>query len=684
MIFNSFRRRTLVVALSLLVVARLNDVAAAERPNFLFLYTDDQRWDALGVVQREQGEKARFPWLESPNLDRLAAEGYRFRNAFVVTSLCAPSRAAFLTGRYGHLNGIVNNHTPFPETSVTHASLLRAAGYRTGYVGKWHMGSQSGQRPGFDFSASFVGQGVFFDCPFEVNGVKTSSVGWVDDVSMEYARKFITESKDRPFSLVVGFKTCHGPFTPPERTATAYEGEQARDAPNLHVEAVYRQVEATAPQPKANGNKRPIAGKGLAKPGTNLGMFRGLRAIDENVGKLLALLDELGLADNTVVVYSSDNGYYLGEHGLGDKRSAYDEALRIPLLVRYPKFRRRGVTVDQMALNIDLAPTFLDLAGAPVPSEMQGRSWKPLLAGEPATDWRKAYFYSYFREGRSPTPTVTAVRTDAAKLIRYPGRDEWTEMFDLRNDPYETKNVFADASYAELRRTLEAEYVRQSQAVNYHVPKFADEKALPPEPKPLQAWVLDYQFKRDQGNRIVDASGHGNDGVAHGTTPVNASTAVAAGRRFDGKGHINVKNAPSLDPSVGPWTVEVTFVADAADGMILARGGQTNGYALYLVEGRPTFTYTTPEGRRTFAAKQATEGRRTTVVVRLSGAKHAEMTVDGQRVAEGRLSQWIAADPNDEMQIGDDLRSSVLETKVPAFRGTIERVRIFSGEAPSE
>lgn len=684
MIFTTLARRLLVLMLLMFVVASARALAAAERPNFLFLYTDDQRWDALGVVQREHGEKARFPWLESPNLDRLAAEGYRFRNAFVVTSLCAPSRAAFLTGRYGHLNGVVNNHTPFPETSVTHASLLRAAGYRTGYVGKWHMGSQSGQRPGFDFSASFVGQGVFFDCPIEVNGVKTPSSGWVDDVSTEYARQFLTENKDRPFSLVVGFKTCHGPFTPPERTAQTYGDAEARAVPNLGVKAVYRQEEAVEAAPQGKGKKRPIAQQGLAKSGTNLGMFRGLRAIDENVGKLLAVLDELGLADNTVVVYSSDNGYYLGEHGLGDKRSAYDEALRIPLLVRYPKLGRQGVTVDQMALNIDLAPTFLDLAGVQIPSEMQGRSWKPLLTGEAATDWRKSYFYSYFREGRSPTPTVTAVRTETAKLIRYPGHEDWTEMFDLRNDPYETKNLFADPSHAELRRTLEAEYERQAKAVDYHVPKFADEKALPPEPKPLNAWVLDYRFDRDEANHVVDASGRGNDGVAQGTKLMKASTGTAGGRSFDGKSHINVKNTASLDPSVGPWTVEATFTADAADGMIVARGGQTNGYALYLVAGRPTFTYTTPDGRRTFAAKKPIDGERATVAVRLTGAKRVEISVDGKQVAEGRLPQWITADPNDEMQIGDDLRSPVLETKVPGFQGTIQRVRIFSGEAPRE
>src|SRR3977135_2054119 len=155
--------------------------AAERKPNFLFVYTDDQRWDAMGVVQREQGEKARFPWFQTPNMDRLAAEGVRFRNAFVTLSLCAPSRAAFLTGRYNHLNGVIDNHTPFPEDNVTHASLLRAAGYATAYIGKWHMDGQRGQRPGFDYSASFIGQGRYVDCPIEINGKPTETKGLVDE-----------------------------------------------------------------------------------------------------------------------------------------------------------------------------------------------------------------------------------------------------------------------------------------------------------------------------------------------------------------------------------------------------------------------------------------------------------------------------------------------------------------------
>src|SRR5262245_3390961 len=199
---------------------------ADERPNFLFIYTDDQRWDALGVVQKEQGEKARFPWFQSPNLDRLAAQGVRFRNAFVVNSLCAPSRASFLTGKYGHVNGIVNNHTPFSADNVTWSTLLKRAGYTTGYFGKWHMGKQSGQRPTFDYSASFVGQGKYFDCPIEVNGVSQPSTGYVDDVTTQFAIQFMTKNKGRPFALALGFKATHGPFDPPPRFKETYAGQK--------------------------------------------------------------------------------------------------------------------------------------------------------------------------------------------------------------------------------------------------------------------------------------------------------------------------------------------------------------------------------------------------------------------------------------------------------------------------
>ena len=451
------------IILSLLALLPLAVSAAERKPNFLFVYTDDQRWDAMSVVQREQGERARFPWFRTPNMDRLAAEGVRFRNAFVTLSLCAPSRAAFLTGRYNHLNGVAGNRLPFPTNNVTHASLMRTAGYATAYIGKWHMGGQRGQRPGFDYSASFIGQGRYWDCPVEINGQTTPTKGWVDDVSTDYAIQFIKEHRDQPFSVVVGYKACHGPCDPPERAKDIFPEATAGAVPNLDVRAIYRD----------GGNTQ--AGKAEARAtATGPDYFRCISAADDNLGRLLKALDDLGLARDTVVVFASDNGYYKGEHGLGDKRSAYEESLRIPLIVRYPRLIPKSKVLDEMVLNLDLAPTFLDLAGLAVPGEMQGRSWRPLLAGKPA-DWRKSFFAEYFRENAFPgTPTLVAVRTADAKLVKYPGHEEWTELFDLARDPYETKNLVKDPTHKDLLARMETEFDQQAKAVQFRIPDYAD------------------------------------------------------------------------------------------------------------------------------------------------------------------------------------------------------------------
>ena len=441
----------------LLVLAGVAPVYAADRkPNFLFVYTDDQRWDAMGVVQREQGERARFPWFKSPNMDRLAAGGVRFRNAFVTLALCAPSRAAFLTGRYNHLNGITNNGTEFPTNSVTHASLLRAAGYRTAYIGKWHMADQRGQRPGFDYSASIIGHGRYNDCPVEINGVSTPTQGWLDDVSTDFAIDFMKQNKDRPFAMVVGFKSPHSPRggkNLPERLRNLYTNEISRTTPNMGVPAIYN-----SPDP-ATGKYAP----GLADNALHLDYFRHVAGADENLGRMLDTLDALGLAEDTVVVYASDNGYFLGEHCLGDKRAIYEESLRIPMLVRYPRLFPKGQVIDEMVLNIDLAPTFLDLAGVPVHSEMQGVSWKALASGQKPANWRQSFLAECFKE-QGTTPTLVGIRTATEKLVRYKGRDEWTEVFDLALDPYEIKNRAADPA---AKAKLSAELDAQMKAMKY-------------------------------------------------------------------------------------------------------------------------------------------------------------------------------------------------------------------------
>ena len=470
--FNLRRRAT---AWLLAVLAFATPLHAAERkPNFLFIYTDDQRWDAMGAVQREQGEKARFPWFKSPGMDRLAAEGVRFRNAFVTLSLCSPSRAAFLTGRYNHTNGIIDNSTPFPVDSVTHATLLRGAGYRTAYFGKWHMGNQNGQRPGFDHSASFVGQGIYQDCPFEINGVKTPTKGWVDDVSTNLAIEWIKQNREQPFSMVVGWKSPHskrGGNSLPPHLRDLYAGETSRATPNLGVPPIYRKPD-------------PGTGKfdqGLADNAIHLDYLRHIKGVDENLGRLLDSLDELGLAEDTVVVFSSDNGYFLGEHCLGDKRLLYEESLRVPMLARYPRLFGKGKVIDEMVLNIDLAPTFLELAGVPVPPAMQGASWKELAAGRKPAKWRTSFLAEYYRE-LGDGPTCYGVRTDGAKLVKYPGHPEWTEAFDLTADPYELKNLAADAVFT---GKLEAELDAQMKVLNFtETPKV--KKAPPPVEASLQ------------------------------------------------------------------------------------------------------------------------------------------------------------------------------------------------------
>ena len=436
--------------------------ASAEdnRPNFIFVLTDDQRYDAMGVVQREQGERARFPWFKTPSMDRMAEEGVRFRNAFVTTSLCSPSRAAFLTGTYNHTNGIVYNHTPFPEDSVTWASLLRAGGYKTGYMGKWHMGKQGGQRPGFDYSASFIGQGKYNNQAFEINGVSEPTKGWVDDVATDFAIDFMRQNKSKPFAIQLSFKSPHGPCRPHSRFKKRYEGEYCRPAVNELFPPPYDITDTTEPAYK------------IGTPDRRLNRFRCINGADENLGRVLDALDELNLAENTMVVYASDNGYYMGDHGLKDKRTAYEESMRIPLLVRFPKQVRAGALEDADVLNIDLAPTILDYAGLEIPKEVQGRSWRELLEKGDATDWRKSIFYEYF-ESAGAAPTLQAVRTSNYKLVKYPNHPDWTQLFNLKDDPYETKNLVNDP---ELLSRMEVELARQAEAVQFRVPDIVKKK----------------------------------------------------------------------------------------------------------------------------------------------------------------------------------------------------------------
>jgi len=454
--------KTTLLATALCALFSFTAQAAERKPNFIFIIADDHRWDAMGAVQKQHGENARYPWFETPSLDRLAAEGVRFRNAYITHSICSPGRAGFLTGQYTHVNGIMDNDTPFPETSVTHATLLRDAGYRTAYFGKWHMGDQKGPRPGFQHSASFLNQGIYQDCPFEINSVMTPTKGWVDDVTTDMAIDWLKQNREqeKPFSMVVGFKSPHnrrGAKNLPDRLRNLYEGKTTRRTPNCEIAAVYHK-----PLTEEDKGKE----RGLSANSIHLDYLRHIKGIDENLGRLLDTLDALKLADDTVIVYSSDNGYYLGERGLGDKRALYEEGLRIPFIIRYPRLFPKGKLVDDMVLNIDLAPTWLDLAGLPAHPGMHGTSFKEVALGNKPADWRKS-FLSYYKKELGDTPTCVGVRTETAKLIYYKGQPEFTEAYDLTKDPYELQNLAKDSAFT---APLHTELVRLATKVKYPLP----------------------------------------------------------------------------------------------------------------------------------------------------------------------------------------------------------------------
>lgn len=443
------------LTLLFLLVANVALFAAEpRRPNVIVIVTDDQRYDALGVVQREQGERARFPFFQTPHLDRLAAGGARFRNAFVTHSLCSPSRASMLTGRQTYAHGIRDNRTAF-RSKDTWAHALRAAGYRTGYFGKWHMGKQE-DRPGFDETFTFVDQGIYPNCRFLENGRWVETQGWVDDVTTDRVLDYIARHRAEPFALYIGYKSPHDNRTPAPRHAQLYAGASVAEPVNFRA------------HPPFPWGDRARAWNPVVED--RLNYFRCLQGVDDNIGRLLDALAQHGLADDTLIVFAGDNGYYLGEHGLGDKRSAYEESIRIPLVVRYPRAVRAGTRIDALALNIDFPATILELAGVPLRWPQHGRSLGPLLRGAAPDDWRRSFFYENYRDPEYPDVTfdIEAVRAERAKLVEYPGHPEWTQLFDLANDPHEMSNLATAPSAAELlhelRTLLAAERKRKQEA----------------------------------------------------------------------------------------------------------------------------------------------------------------------------------------------------------------------------
>jgi arylsulfatase A-like enzyme len=428
---------------------------AAERPNVLVILTDDMRWDALGVVQKEQGKAALFPWLKTPNLDRLANEAARFANVFCTTSLCSPSRASFLSGQYAHRHKVLNNFTDYPNDLPSYPARLRDAGYETAYIGKWHMGEDDDRkRPGFDFWMSHKGQGNYFDTEFNIDGTRKVVKGYYTTVVTDAAVEWIKKKRDKPWVLILGHKAPHGgPIVPEPKYEKAFDAEPVTKPANAEAyKGGGKPKWLEESYPTWHGLGGPLYGQ--KEYGKFVRAYLGtIASIDDSVGRLYQTLKDAGQLDNTLIVFTTDNGFAIGEHGRVDKRTAYEESLRLPLLVRYPPLAKPGTVVKEMVLSLDLAPSVLDICGAKPLPNADGRSWKPLLAGN-AKEWRSAFFYQYNYEPQFPyTPNVRAVRTAGWKYIRYPHGDgkpdrHAVELYDLRADPLEMKNLAADPAHA--------------------------------------------------------------------------------------------------------------------------------------------------------------------------------------------------------------------------------------------
>ncbi|MBM3763135.1 MAG: sulfatase [Acidobacteria bacterium] len=429
--------------------APLLSAAPRTRPNIVFIMVDDLRWDALGITGH--------PFLKTPNIDRLGREGAVFENTFVTTPLCSPSRGSFLTGQYVHTHKVTANgdNTELSKKLVTHAMHLQKSGYETAFVGKWHMGNYSGPKPGWDKWVSFRGQGQYDNPLLNIDGTEQKTEGYMTDLLNKQAVDFVKKERSKPFLLYLPHKSVHGPFTPAARHKSLYSSETIRRAPSAQ--------DTLEGKPML---QRPVEKMPQLKPGMGSGdelirnQLRCLQSIDDGVGDILKALKEKQQLDNTLFIFTSDNGYLWGEHALGDKRPSYEESIRIPMLARWPGVVKAGTKIPQMALNIDIAPTFLEAAGLQPTKEMQGRSLMPLLAGK-SVKWRKSFFCEYFAEPNFPRiPSWQAVRTEEWKYTRYPDLQGADELYNLKADPYEMKNLAGDASAKRTLTKMKAEINR--------------------------------------------------------------------------------------------------------------------------------------------------------------------------------------------------------------------------------
>ncbi|MFM8252996.1 MAG: sulfatase [Planctomycetota bacterium] len=486
---------SLLLFVSLIVAATTSVMAAeqvtAPRPNVLFILCDDLRPDALSCYGSRH--------VKTPQIDRVAREGVRFANAFCTTSLCSPSRASILSGLYAHVHGVTNNFTEYPERLPSFPRILQQQGYRTAYIGKYHMGEENDRpRPGFDYFVTHKGQGKYYDTEWNLNGQRSEVIpGYyttvVTDLALDWLRQQQSTAKaaqelsptkkdqsdkkkdQQPWCLMVGHKAPHSFYTPEPKYAHSFDDVrvpypasafQLADKPDWIKQRLPTWHGIYGPLfdwRKKFPDERPEAVKDFE----NMvhGYWGTVLSVDDSVGRLLTSLQESGQLDQTIVVFMGDNGLLEGEHGMVDKRTAHEASIRIPIIVRYPGLSKTGRVVEQQVLTLDMAPSLLELCQAPKLNPVHGRSWVKLIEQGDA-DWRTSWFYHYNYEKQFPyTPNVRAVRTDRWKYIHYPHGDtkpnrHLSELYDLRNDPGELQNLIQSPEHRATVAELQVELTR--------------------------------------------------------------------------------------------------------------------------------------------------------------------------------------------------------------------------------
>ncbi|MEZ5399877.1 MAG: sulfatase [Bryobacteraceae bacterium] len=486
---DSNRRSFLTGALS--GAGAMAQTRSGKPRNIIFILTDDHRYDAMSFLKGQA-------WLETPRLDSLARDGVNFQNAIVTTSLCSPSRASILTGKYAHRHQIVDNNTPIPKGTRFFPQDLQKAGYRTGFFGKWHMGNEADNpQPGFDRWVSFLGQGSYDPSAngLNVDGKKVPQKGYITDELTDHAVDFVKSvNRDQPYFLYLSHKAVHADFVPPPRFAGRYKDKQfvypksmAKPTPEEHRPAWVQNQRNSW-----HGVEYPYHSE------LNIAEYykryaETLCAVDESVGRVLDTLRQRGELDSTLIVYMGDNGFAFGEHGLIDKRTAYEESIRVPLLARCPELFKGSTTVTQPVANIDLMPTFLTAAGMKPPEDLDGTSWLDLAAGR-SVNWRQSMLYEYYWERNFPqTPTIHALREQRYKFIRYYGIWDVDELYDLEKDPEEMYNLIFSAEHQRIASRMRSElFATLERTSGMQIPLFPDTNFVSNRRSPNASHAADF------------------------------------------------------------------------------------------------------------------------------------------------------------------------------------------------